>query len=326
MRARTAIPGPTTITTGALTVNGLHNGTGLFTVNSGATLGGTGVVASVASVLDGGTIAPGPGKFTVGTLTLNGNATTVIGLGAPGAATNGLIQVNGSLTLGGQLIVDDLGSMASNTTYTVFYYSGNLTNHGVTLSPVSNWQVTLDTSTPHYVKVTTVRKYGFIAIAGGDQSATSLSTNLTAYVHGPYSGQAYWYEVRSNAVTGPLLDFGAHAVGNPWPFTARHLCAGDNYILVYAQDGAGIVQSNYVRYTLTLGPNTPVRPRPVPAEVWWGGLSDNTQMTNFSQWPFVQQIPRRLFLPLGGMECDRAGGVDAATGGEPAAVQCEILA
>ncbi len=299
--------GPTVVTAGALMINGRHNSTALFTVNAGTTLGGTGMIAGAVSVLDGGTITPGPGTFTVGSLTLSGNATTVIGLGAPSAATNGLVQVNGDLTLGGQLVVDDLGGMASNATYTAFYYTGSLTNNGVTFSAASDWQVTLDTSTPHFVRVTTVRKYDLIEIAGGDQNATSLYTNLTAYVHGPPSAQAYWYEVRSNAVTGPLLDFGAHAAADPWPFTARHLCAGDNYILVYAQDGAGTIQSNYVRYTLTLGPDTPVRPRPIPAEIWWGGLSDNSQMTNFSEWPFVQRYEDGYFFHSAGWNVTAQG-------------------
>jgi autotransporter-associated beta strand protein len=299
--------GPTLLSAGTLLVNGKHNGTGPFTVNAGTTLGGAGQVASAVSVLDGGMIASGPGPLTVGSLMLGTNATAVIGFGAPGAPTNGLIQVNGSLTLGGQLLVDDLGSMASNATYTAFYYTGTLSNNGVTISAASDWEVTLDTSTPHYVRVTTVRKYGFIEIAGGDQTASSLYTNLTAYVHGPYSGQAYWYEVRSNALTGALMDFGAHAPANPWTFTARHLRGGTNYIVMYALDGAGSVQSNYVRYTLTLGPNTPVRPRPIPAEVWWGGLSTNSQMTNFSQWPFVQRYEDGYFFHSAGWNVTSQG-------------------
>ena len=44
--------GPTTIATGTLTLNGRHNGPGLFTVNSGAMLGGAGVIASAVAVLD----------------------------------------------------------------------------------------------------------------------------------------------------------------------------------------------------------------------------------------------------------------------------------
>jgi fibronectin-binding autotransporter adhesin len=115
--------GPTTIATGTLTLNGRHNGPGRFTVNSGATLGGTGVIASAVSVLDGGTLVAGSGPFTMGNLTLGSNATTIIGFGPAGGAGNGLIQVNGNLTLGGQLVVNDVGGMTSNTTYTAFYYT-----------------------------------------------------------------------------------------------------------------------------------------------------------------------------------------------------------
>ena len=39
-----------------------------------------------------------------------------------------------------------------------------------------------------------------------------------------------------------------------------------------------------------------MRPRPVPSEIWWGGISDNTGLTNYSQWPFVQKFQDGYFF------------------------------
>ena len=59
--------GPTTVSSGTLLVNGTHQSGGDYTVASGATLGGTGTIASNVNV--SGTMAPGK---SAGTLTVNG--------------------------------------------------------------------------------------------------------------------------------------------------------------------------------------------------------------------------------------------------------------
>jgi fibronectin-binding autotransporter adhesin len=59
----------TIVNAGTLLVNGKNSGSGTATVNSGGTLGGTGIVASVVSLSSGGHLAPGVGG--IGTLTLS---------------------------------------------------------------------------------------------------------------------------------------------------------------------------------------------------------------------------------------------------------------
>ncbi len=51
--------GPTTVSAGTLLVNGTHTGTGAYTVNSGATLGGTGSIGGPTTIHDGAFLAPG---------------------------------------------------------------------------------------------------------------------------------------------------------------------------------------------------------------------------------------------------------------------------
>ena len=75
--------GPTSVTGGALYVNGTHRAAGPATVGNGATLGGSGRLGGNVTVQSGGTLAPGgvgavPGTLTVGgDLTLQGGSTGV---------------------------------------------------------------------------------------------------------------------------------------------------------------------------------------------------------------------------------------------------------
>ncbi len=50
---------PTIVNAGTLLVNGTHTGTGAYTVNNGATLGGTGSIGGATTIHDGGFLAPG---------------------------------------------------------------------------------------------------------------------------------------------------------------------------------------------------------------------------------------------------------------------------
>ena len=97
--------GATNVNAGTLFVDGDQTAaTGLTTVLSGATLGGTGIIGGDVTVADGATLAPGSNG--VGTLTVNGS----LGLSAgstlnyefgqantPGGALNDLVNVGGDL-------------------------------------------------------------------------------------------------------------------------------------------------------------------------------------------------------------------------------------
>ena len=118
--------GTTTVQAGRLEINGVNSGTGAVTVQNGATLAGSGTVAGAVTVENGGILAPGesPGTLNVGALTLHGASVSEFELGA----TSDLINVAGDFTLDGILNLVDSGGFA-NTTYTLFTYGGNLTNH-----------------------------------------------------------------------------------------------------------------------------------------------------------------------------------------------------
>ena len=93
---------------------------------SGATLGGSGVVGGPVTV--NGTLSPGNGVGTLAisnNLVINGGAVLQYALGTNSDRT----VVRGNLTLDGTLNITDAGGFA-NGTYTLFSYSGTLTNNG----------------------------------------------------------------------------------------------------------------------------------------------------------------------------------------------------
>ncbi|MBB6428191.1 T5SS/PEP-CTERM-associated repeat protein/autotransporter-associated beta strand protein, partial [Sphingopyxis sp. JAI128] len=101
--------GTTSVSAGTLLINGDQSlATGLTSVASGATIGGTGTIGGSVNVADGGTLAAGSNG--VGALTINGN----LALGnaslvdfefgqanVPGGPLNDLVNVGGNLTLDG---------------------------------------------------------------------------------------------------------------------------------------------------------------------------------------------------------------------------------
>lgn len=123
------------------TVNGgellAHNaifstGTGLLTVNAGATLSGTGTVGAV-SIAAGGTLGAGSGAGVAGTLTTTGSVTMLAGatlsvhVGTP--ATSDKVQVNGAATVRGTVNVAKVtGVTPAAGTYVILKTVGTLTN------------------------------------------------------------------------------------------------------------------------------------------------------------------------------------------------------
>ena len=289
--------GATSVLAGTLAVNGLLSGTGTVTVASGGTLSGTGTLNAPVVVSNGGTLAPGSGTLTTGNLTLGSSATLALSLGSGSSATDSHIAVNGNLTLDGSLLVIDSGTVSAGSIYSAITYTGTLVNHGVTDAAASSWMVALDTSVPHLVKVTATHLAPDIEITTGNQAVTATSLTINGIFHRVMTGAA-WYEVRDQ--TGKLWDFGATIARPSWSIGVRHLRPGTNTVTVYARDAAGIVYSANVQLTMTLGATPAVRPRPIPAEIWWGGLSDNSGMTNYDQWPFVQKYEDGYFFHSAG--------------------------
>jgi fibronectin-binding autotransporter adhesin len=132
--------GGTTVSGGTLLVDntsGSGVGSGAVAVNSGGTLGGTGLLTvSSVTVNSGGTLAPGATLgATTGTLTLAStaattiNGTLAIALGSTGA--NGtFLTNNGNLTVGGATLTLAGLTPVAGTIYDLVNYTGTLAASG----------------------------------------------------------------------------------------------------------------------------------------------------------------------------------------------------
>ncbi len=115
--------GATLVSGGSLLVNG-STGASVVTVATGGTLGGTGTVGGGVSVQSGGNLAPGAGGIgrltTSGGLVLQAGATTRMEI-HKAAASRDVLSVVGPLTLGGNLIVSNLGgTLAGDDSFDLF--------------------------------------------------------------------------------------------------------------------------------------------------------------------------------------------------------------
>lgn len=111
------------------------------------------------------------------------------------------------------------------------------------------------------------------------------------------SGKPMWYEVYEGIAGGKMIDFGAFRPDGQWSFLARHLSAGDNVVKVFAINTSGQTETSVITLTLNVGEDSPVRPRPKPAEVWWGGLGQNGQLSQpGAKWEYVKRFADSYFM------------------------------
>lgn len=174
---------------GVLLVDGLFPVS--FTVNNGATLGGSGTVGT-STVADGGILAPGG---SIGTLTVHGDLSLSSGsilnyeLGSPGvsgkptAGVSDRIDVTNSLTLDGTLNLSQSSDSSDGTVglgyYRLMTYGGELTDNGLTLGDVPSL------NTGYEIQAGDNRVDLFVGMAGDDtlqhwQGGDAVWNNTTA--------------------------------------------------------------------------------------------------------------------------------------------------
>ncbi|WP_163266230.1 autotransporter-associated beta strand repeat-containing protein [Chelativorans alearense] len=134
--------GPTRVQSGSLYVNGDQSGaTGLTSVATGATVGGTGIIGGDVTLADGAVLDPANPGSVPGTLTINGDLTLNDGslvnysfgeANVVGGAFNDLTVVGGDLVLDGTLNVTETpGGNFGPGLYRIFSYDGTLTDNGL---------------------------------------------------------------------------------------------------------------------------------------------------------------------------------------------------
>ena len=286
----------------ALTVNRTCTCSGALAVNTGMLNLAGGVNGGPATVANGATLLVGNGPSRVAGLTLSASSTLGVNLGATNNPNNTVLQINGNLVLAGTLLVQDLGDAAASNALTVINYTGTLSNLGMTTDPRSQWTVQIDTATPGKVKLIPITKLPTIGFTSANQTVSnSLQLDLQGVVHGFPSAPVY-YEVHTP--DNRLWDFGAMPPTTSWTIHLRHLRNGTNNVRVFTLGTGGGLQQDTRQVVLQLTTNPPVRPRPYPAEIWWGGVATALDPDyGFSQlvdptrpWNFVKQYQDGIFL------------------------------
>ncbi|MER8644425.1 autotransporter-associated beta strand repeat-containing protein [Mesorhizobium sp. M1252] len=156
--------GPTTVSAGSLFVNGNQSGaTGLTSVQSSATLGGTGTLGGDVTIADGATLSPGAADGTPGTLAIAGNLSLSGGsilnysfgqANVAGGALNDLTTVGGNLVLDGTLNVSvSPGGTFGPGVYRVFNYNGTLTNNGLSVGSIPSTDYFVQTAIANQVNL-----------------------------------------------------------------------------------------------------------------------------------------------------------------------------
>ena len=145
-------------TYGDLIINGTLQANDGVSVREKGWLGGTGTVNALVTVEDGGTLAPGEsaGTLSMGTLVLQEGARLEFDLDAPGTVglgVNDLVAVSGDLTLDGVIDVVDLGGFGVGA-YTLFTYTGALTDNGLTVGTLPDgFMAEVDTTVTGQVRL-----------------------------------------------------------------------------------------------------------------------------------------------------------------------------
>ncbi|KAK9868301.1 hypothetical protein WJX84_011175 [Apatococcus fuscideae] len=116
--------------------------------------------------------------------------------------------------------------------------------------------------------------------------------------------QPLWFEVRAEGGSGPLIDYGAFPQKPDWSFQARHLRFGENQVTVFWKDAGGQCgNAHTILFFPASSPRFPaVRPRPRPAEIWWGRMfhDEMLPLKDAGGWPYVAKWQDAYFVHSAG--------------------------
>lgn len=226
LTASNTATGGTLVNGGTLEVNASLASTNV-TVQTGATLSGTGPLKGALIVQAGGVLAPGIGgigtlKLT-NTLTLAGTALMEIN---KSAATSDKVQGIGSLTYGGTLVVTNLaGTLAAGDSYTLFTatnYSGSFSS---ILLPALTGNLAWDTSKLGVNGSLSVGLAPSVALVPATTNVTyGLGAILTAAATGTAPLGYQWFYPNANPIPG--------ATSATLTLVAPSVIASGNYVVV----------------------------------------------------------------------------------------------
>jgi len=230
---------------------------GNMTLNSGQTLQGVGAVNGAVVIGSGATLSPGvpTGSLTFSQpLTVANGATLSFALGTNSA----LAVVTGNLTLGGTLNVGNAGGF-TNSSYTLFTYTGALTYNGVAIGSRPNWGMTytVDTNTHGQVKLdvtngSTLTGYSLWAAQNFNcVGCAEAATNIDA--DGTGQNNLFKYEAGLNP-TNPASVFVVQISPvsnqpNQKIVSYTPMATGRTYVVQFATNMVGAVYTNLTGYT-----------------------------------------------------------------------------
>jgi len=251
--------GETLVQSGTLLIDGDQSGaTGLTSVATGATLGGTGIIGGTVEVADGGAISPGNTGETPATLTINGNLALNDNsqldynfgqAGVVGGAYNDLIEVGGNLALDGVLnVTETAGGNFGPGLYRIISYEGELTDNGLTLGDMPDGDFFVQTSVANQVNLINATDLALNFWDGPDgvvndgdihggsgvwsRADSEYWTTDTGAINAPYANAAFAiFTGNSGTVTVNNEDGPVEALGMQFA-TDGYVIAGDALTLV----------------------------------------------------------------------------------------------
>ena len=209
--------GGTVVSNGVLVINGT-NAYDKATWNAGnvsvygGTLGGTGLIAGLVTVKNGGTLSPGasPGTLTLATnLLLESGSTNLFEItNSPG--TSDLLVVKGNLSIqtNSTISISAFGSSLAVGTYTLIQYSGTKTGSFNSTPAIAGGSISasfaIDESTPGQINLVVSPQVVITSQPADAVVSTNLPVTFTVTATGSPVVGYQWYRYADNSGSSPV--------------------------------------------------------------------------------------------------------------------------